>query len=165
MGRADLHGPRLQQRQLPHLKQHLGPVAPSLIPAHAPTPMDQLPLVGRLLNPKPGETIVDLGCGDGRVCIYLAETYGCRCVGYEIDDDQLRIAREAVRMACVAHLVDIRKQDVRQADLSGADGAYVYLYPDLLEELAEALSRVPRVVSYQHAIPGQRKLEDFYVRP
>jgi len=167
VGRPHVYRSGVQQSKLPHVKQHLGAVAPPLMPAHEPTPWERLELVGRLLQPKRDETIVDLGCGDGRVCVYLAWRYGCTCVGYEIDDARIALALAAVNRNDLSHLVTIRKQDVRTVDLSGVDGVYVYLYPDLLAELAAKLSAVPRVVSYHHAIHGldQRKLEDFYVRP
>ena len=34
---------------------------------------------------KPGETVYDLGCGDGRVIIMAARRYGAKAVGIEID--------------------------------------------------------------------------------
>ena len=134
-------------------------------PEHAATPRSELATIGRLLDPKPGQRFVELGCGDARVAIYLAETFGCRVYGLETDDGQIAKARAAVRAAGVGDLVIIREADVRYANIKNADGVYVYLYPELLEQLAPKLRPVKRVVSYQHRIADlpQRKQGDFWI--
>ncbi len=38
---------------------------------------------------------LDLGCGNGRNLIYLAQTYGMRGVGYDISDEGIQIAERA----------------------------------------------------------------------
>lgn len=47
----------------------------------------------KLLNPQKDEILSDLGCGDGRVLIYSAKTYGCKCIGYDIVEEKVEECR------------------------------------------------------------------------
>lgn len=38
------------------------------------------------IDVKETDLICDLGCGDGRVLVYAAIKFGCRCVGYEYEE-------------------------------------------------------------------------------
>jgi SAM-dependent methyltransferase len=40
-------------------------------------------------------TVLDLGCGNGRHLVYLAQTFGMKGIGYDISDEAIRQAREA----------------------------------------------------------------------
>ena len=46
---------------------------------------------------KPGETLYDLGCGDGRILIRAAKKYKVKAVGIEISRDLAARAAEDVR--------------------------------------------------------------------
>ena len=37
-----------------------------------------------IIDPQPGDEILDVGCGVGIGAVYLAETFGCRVVGIDI---------------------------------------------------------------------------------
>lgn len=50
-----------------------------------------LPVV-ELLSPQPGETLLDLGCGDGALTVTLVER-GCRVVGIDSSPDMVTAAR------------------------------------------------------------------------
>lgn len=41
-------------------------------------------------------TVVDAGCGIGTTSLYIAETYGCSVVGFNITESQLELARAKV---------------------------------------------------------------------
>lgn len=117
------------------------------------TPADQLVEVLERLELKPTDTLVDFGCGDGRVLIAAVKAYGCKAIGIEIDPEQYRAATLAVEAAGVADRVGIILGDATTTDVSGNVG-FAYLWPDTLEALAPKLQQLDRFASYQHAVPG-----------
>ena len=46
-----------------------------------------------ILNPQPGERILDLGCGDGRLSEFI-ESFGCRLVAIDSSPGQISAARD-----------------------------------------------------------------------
>lgn len=62
---------------------------------------------------KPGQRLLDIGCGWGALAIRAAQRYGARCVGITLSDNQARLAREHVERAGMAHLIEIRLEDYR----------------------------------------------------
>lgn len=64
------------------------------------------------LDIKPGMTILDIGCGWGSLCQYLAEQYDVRVVGITVSKQQEALARER----CRDLPVEIRYQDYRDVD-------------------------------------------------
>ena len=55
-----------------------------------------------LLELGPADTLLDVGCGDGRVLIAAAQTVGCRAVGWEIHEARAAEARANVAAAGLA---------------------------------------------------------------
>ena len=51
------------------------------------------------VNPQPGDTILDLGCGTGGLSAYLAELVGPegKVVGVDPDKDRLQVARQSYK--------------------------------------------------------------------
>jgi tRNA G10 N-methylase Trm11 len=95
-------------------------------------------LVSRMLQMaevKKRDLVYDLGCGDGRMLILAAQKYGCRGVGYEIDPDRVREARENVERNGVEKLVKIVQADIFTVDLSKADVFPLYLLPEMNRKL------------------------------
>lgn len=62
---------------------------------------------------RPGQTLLDIGCGWGALAIRAAEKFGARCVGITLSDNQAALARERVRERGLEDVVDIRLQDYR----------------------------------------------------
>ncbi|MEM9562037.1 MAG: amino acid adenylation domain-containing protein [Actinomycetota bacterium] len=85
----------------------------------------------------PGQTVVDLGCGDGRVLIEAATVYGCRGRGYELDPVIAEAARRRVSAAGVEHLVEIVTGDARTAEVGDADLVFAFLPPEAVGELLD----------------------------
>jgi cyclopropane fatty-acyl-phospholipid synthase-like methyltransferase len=111
-----------------------------------------------LANIRPGETVFDLGCGDGRILIEAAQRYKAKAVGIEISPKIAAEARIKVKKAGLAQNVQVIEGDLLQADLTGADVVTIYLATSLNEELRPRLERFlkpgARVVSHDYAVPG-----------
>ncbi|WP_371398287.1 class I SAM-dependent methyltransferase [Fretibacter rubidus] len=65
------------------------------------------------LNLKPGDRVLDIGCGWGGMAIYLAREYGVSVVGVTLSDEQHAMGRQRVIDAGLEDKVDIRIQDYR----------------------------------------------------
>ncbi len=98
------------------------------------------PLVVAVSAPRPGDRILDVGCGDGRIMAALRRV-GARPVGCDADLDLLRIARSR------GPVIRCRLPELGWAPSEGFDGAVVSLViehiPDV-DRLFEELHRVVR---------------------
>lgn len=74
----------------------------------------KLDLVCTKLNLKPGQRVLDVGCGWGSWVIHAASEYDVHVTGITLSEPQARIARERAAAAGVADKVDIRVQDYRE---------------------------------------------------
>ncbi|KKN88327.1 hypothetical protein LCGC14_0248890 [marine sediment metagenome] len=104
------------------------------------------------------DTVVDLGCGDGRIPIIAAAKYGVRAIGVELDSEIATIAKQNVKRNNLDHLVDIRQGDILQMKWGESRQVVtVYLDPELLQRLRPVFDKLPigsRIVSYQHPLFG-----------
>jgi len=114
-------------------------------------------VVDRMLyfaQPKPGEKLIDLGSGDGRIVIEAARRFGARGLGVDIDKHLVELARENARRAGVEKLVDFEVQDLFDTDLRGASVVTMYLLPEvnqkLIPRLLGQLKPGARVVSHDY---------------
>jgi cyclopropane-fatty-acyl-phospholipid synthase len=65
------------------------------------------------LDLKPGQTLLEIGCGWGGFAEFAAKTFGARVVGLTISTEQRDFARKRIHEAGLAERVDIRLQDYR----------------------------------------------------
>jgi cyclopropane-fatty-acyl-phospholipid synthase len=72
----------------------------------------KLDLVCRKLNLRPGQRVLDIGCGWGSFIKFAAERYGVRAVGITISKEQRALGQHA----CQGLPVEIRLQDYRDVD-------------------------------------------------
>jgi predicted RNA methylase len=111
-----------------------------------------------LANIKPGETVFDLGSGDGRVLIAAVEKYKAKAVGVEISPHLVAKATANIQKEGLADQARVIQGDVLAADLTGADVVFLYLVTPLNERLRPRLERFlkagARVISHDYAIPG-----------
>jgi protein-L-isoaspartate O-methyltransferase len=144
-----------QQPKLGDYRNNLAPFVPS--PEHAVDKMLEI------ANLKPGETLYDLGCGDGRILIAAASKYKAKAVGIEISDHLARTAAERVKKAGLQHDVKIIHGDFMKTDLSDANVVTLYLATAANDTLRPNLERylkpMTRVVSYDYPIPGWKPIE------
>ncbi|MEW5972173.1 MAG: cyclopropane fatty acyl phospholipid synthase [Pseudomonadota bacterium] len=72
----------------------------------------KLDLVCRKLDLRPGQRVLDIGCGWGSFARFAAERYGVEVVGVTISREQLELGREL----CRGLPVELRLQDYRALD-------------------------------------------------
>jgi SAM-dependent methyltransferase len=99
----------------------------------------------------PGDHVIDLGSGDGRIVIVAAKRFGATGLGVEIVPDLVRQSLKNARDAGVAGRVDFRVQDLFQTDLSPATVVTMYLLPDVNLQLRPSLLALKpgtRIVSH-----------------
>jgi protein-L-isoaspartate O-methyltransferase len=111
-----------------------------------------------LANIKPGETLYDLGCGDGRILIAAVQKYKVNAVGVEISPRLAAKASASIRKAGLESKARVIHGDFADVDPSGADVVYLYLSTRANEQLRPRLeARLKagaRVVSHDYPIPG-----------
>jgi predicted methyltransferase len=105
----------------------------------------------KLADVKPGDHVIDLGSGDGRIVIVAASQFGATGLGVEIVPDLVAKSRENARRASVADKVEFRVQDLFETDLSRATVITMYLLPEVNLQLRPkllALKPGTRIVSH-----------------
>ena len=93
----------------------------------------------RMADVGPGDHVIDLGSGDGRIVILAAKRFGASGLGVEIVPHLVRESERNARDAGVAHRVSFKEQDLFQTDLSAATVVTMYLLPQVNLELRPAL--------------------------
>jgi SAM-dependent methyltransferase len=108
----------------------------------------------RLAGLRPGERLLDLGCGDGRVLLWAAETYGAEVSGVELHPGLAATARELLAAAGVDGTV--LEADFESVPIE-ADVVFAFLSPATLQRLRPRLAALPshaRVVTTGYPVPG-----------
>jgi outer membrane protein assembly factor BamB len=122
-----------------------------------PSPQDVVVKMLELAKVKKEDVVVDLGCGDGRIPVAAAKKYGCRAIGYDIDEECVTLSLANVKSNRVEGLVRIVHEDVFKADLSQADVVTLYLLPELNVKLIPQLEKMKpgaRIVSHAFGMKG-----------
>jgi len=129
-----------------------------ILAPYAQTPSDVIREMLRIAKAKPGELLIDLGCGEGDVLIIAASEFGCSCIGYEIDDVLVNTALNRVKELGLDGKVKIIHDDLFNADISNANIVFLYLTPRMLGTLKTKLERElkkgARVLSHDYPING-----------
>jgi protein-L-isoaspartate O-methyltransferase len=127
----------------------------------APSYPSPQPVVDRMLalaDIKPGETVYDLGCGDGRIVITAATKFGAKAVGVEIRRDIYESTAARVAALGLADQVHIIHGDALKTNLTPADVVTLYLLTSSNERLRPVLEaqlrKGARVVSHDFEIRG-----------
>lgn len=81
---------------------------------------DKHELICRKLRLRPGDRLLDVGCGWGTLAIHAASRHGVNAVGVTLSKRQAELAAKRAADAGVADRVEIRVQDERDVD----DGPY-----------------------------------------
>jgi cyclopropane-fatty-acyl-phospholipid synthase len=90
--------------------------------------------VCRKLRLKPGETVVEAGCGWGALARYMAKHYGVKVRAYNISREQIVYARERARQEGLGGKVEFIEEDYRA--ITGRYDAFVSV--GMLEHVGKA---------------------------
>jgi ribosomal protein L11 methylase PrmA len=107
---------------------------------YLPTPPDVVERMIRLADVQPGDTVYDLGCGDGRIVIAAAKR-GAKGVGVDLDAERVEEARRGASRARVAALARFEQCDLFEVDLAPATVIFLYLLRSSMSSVAAHLLR------------------------
>jgi len=141
-------------------KHYTNSLAPYVV-----SPQEIVDRMLELADLKPGETLYDLGSGDGRILITAVVRFKAKAVGVEISDDLVASTNERIRRLGLDNDARVIHGNFLDTDLSPADVVTLYLATDANEllrpNLEKYLKNGARVVSHDYRVPGWKpKLVD-----
>lgn len=126
-------------------------LAQKLDVAYVPTPDFIVDKMLEMAGVGPGDYLIDLGCGDGRIVIAAAKR-GAISRGVDLDPLRIKEARLNAEKAGVAGKVDFVEENIFDTDISRASVVAIYLFPDinvrLRPSLLDKLEPGSRIVSH-----------------
>ncbi|KAH7479667.1 hypothetical protein PRIC1_008793 [Phytophthora ramorum] len=130
------------------------------------TPLSAFRRALALVHVQASDVVYDLGCGDGRLLIEAARSFGVRAVGVEIDPKRAQQARDAAQREGVDHLVTVHQANALEFDIP-TDATVVFLFLigrglSLVRPKLEKLAGC-RVITYLYRIPNLTPLEKHLV--
>jgi hypothetical protein len=120
---------------------------------YVPTPQIVVDEMLTMAKIGPGDFLIDLGSGDGRVVITATKKYGARGFGVDLDTYLLRLARKNAQTEGVADRANFIEQNLFETDLSQATVISSYLLPQMNLKLRPkilALKPGTRVVAHDY---------------
>lgn len=127
----------------------------------APYVSSPISVVDRMLGAaglRSGETLYDLGCGDGRIVMAAAKGFGAKAVGIELSDALAKRARQQAESMGLQDQVRIITGDMMAVDVSQANVVSLYLMTEANDTLRPKLERElkpgSRVVSLEFKVRG-----------
>lgn len=130
-------------------------------PPYLPTLKKQIDTALDLLDLQPGQTMLELGCGDGRV-LRAAAARGWHVVGYELNP--------ILVMVSYVYTFKYRKQvklvwgNALTANWPPAEGIYIFglqrIMPKLHTKVVQYAHKPVKLVSFTFEIPGKQPSRD-----
>lgn len=118
---------------------------------YVPTPQDVVDRMLDMANVKPGEYLIDLGSGDGRIVVTAAQR-GARGYGVDLNPERVKEAVANAAKAGVSDRATFEVKDLFDTDISKADVVTTYLLPlvnmDLRPRLLEQMRPGARLVTH-----------------
>lgn len=131
---------------------------PEVLAPDFPTPQVVIDKMLQLAHLKPGETVYDLGSGEGHIVITAAREFKAKAVGIELSPELCKLATMHIKALGLEDRVKIVHANLLKVDLSPADVVTIYLLTASNELLRPNLERDlrpgARVVSHDYQIRG-----------
>jgi hypothetical protein len=106
----------------------------------------------------PGDYLIDMGSGDGRIVLTAAKLRGASGLGIEIQEKLVALSIEAARREGVADRARFVREDLFTTDVSRATVVTLYLLPEMVNRLGDRLRTQlrpgARVLSHDYPIAG-----------
>ena len=112
------------------------------------TPLNVVTTMLEMARIRPGDYLIDLGSGDGRIVIEAAKRSGARAMGVDLNAELVAASNEAAKRERVAGQVTFVKGDLFDIDIGKATVITMYLVPKLMLQLR------PRILGRMR--PGTR---------
>lgn len=118
-------------------------------------------LICKKLALKPGESLIDIGCGWGGMLIYAAEKYGVSGTGITLSEEQATLAKERIAQKNLSDKINIEIADYReikgQYDKFVSIGMFEHVGKDSFATFMEKASEllVPNGLGMLHTIVTQ----------
>lgn len=130
---------------------------------YVPSPQEIIIRMLEIAHARVGDTVVDLGSGDGRILITAVQKFQTKAIGIEIDPKMAAQASDTILRLGLQNRARVVRADVFDADLSLADVVTMYLTTSFNEKLRpkfeKSLRPGTRVVSHDYGIRGWNPVE------
>jgi hypothetical protein len=124
---------------------------------YLPTLTKQVTIAMDMVDLQPGQTLLELGCGDGKVLIAAAQR-GWRAVGYELNPLLFIVCK--LRTWQYRRLVKVKWGNFWTRSWPSADGIFVFIMPrhmaKLHTKIVQSKLGTVKLVSFAFTIPGQK---------
>lgn len=124
---------------------------PRLDVIYVPTPQQVVDRMLELADVKAGDSMIDFGCGDGRMVVTAAKR-GARGFGVDINPERIKEANANAEAAGVTDKVEFKVANLFEQDLSKADVMAMYLLTDinlrLRPKILDTMKPGSRIVSH-----------------
>jgi SAM-dependent methyltransferase len=125
---------------------------------YVPSPTSVVADMLKLADVGPGDFVIDLGSGDGRIVLTAAKVFGARGFGVDINEKLVKEANEAARQQGVADRAHFTIQDLFKTDIRKATVLTMYLLPNtvnmLKDKLLGELNPGTRILSHDYPLAG-----------
>ena len=106
-----------------------------------PTKQDRIRKALQLIDLKQGETLYDLGAGDGRVLLIAAKEFGAKAIGVEIGPVQCLFIWFRIAVSGLIDKAEIRWGNFYKTDLANADVVFIYATSTEVAKIAPYLEK------------------------
>lgn len=123
---------------------------------YVPSPQEVVEAMLKLAGVKSSDTVIDLGCGDGRIVVTAAKKFGARAIGYDLDPERIKEANDSAKESGVSDKVKFVEKNLFDAEIKDASVVTLYLLPGVNEKLKPRLLKElkpgTRIVSHSFSM-------------